>query len=426
MTSLVHDHGVELLPDLDRVVARLHLPGETIGPYQPRAEIIAARVRALADDVADKLAARTLADFASRHHDLPAILDEHAATVLARIGESMPEGSAHRAVLGATFTAEYTIEGAAMCNPSTVLHPDQSGLKPGQVRVAISLREIGEGHVSSIGFCSAVIGPDRTWTFEKRALPLRTPLVTHSGSDGAHYQSAFPPDSTLSQRVLQPTIPAERNGLEDLRLVRFVDDDGTVEYRGTYTAYDGVTVIPRLLTSSDLVSFVSHPLTGAAAVNKGVALFPRRVGGSLIALVRSDGETNSLADSPDGLAWGREHPIVPPMYPWELVQSGNCGSPVETPEGWLTLTHGVGPMRVYSLGAMLLDLDDPSVVRAALTEPLVQPVGAAQPGYVPNVVYTCGMFAHEGVLWMPYGVGDNRIRVASIEIAELLARMTKV
>lgn len=223
-----------------------------------------------------------------------------------------------------------------------------------------------------------------------------------------------------------PVIDDERNGIEDARLVLFTYDDGSTEYRATYTAYDGRSIIPRLLTSRDLLSFESHPLTGPAATNKGIAPFPRPIKGELYALVRSDGETNGLAHSPDGLAWGRETAIRGPVLPWEIVKSGNCGSPIETDEGWLVITHGVGPMRVYSMGAMLLDLDDPRRVISVLPEPMIRSTGAMQPGYVPNVVYSCGGILHDGVVWLPHGVGDNRIRVASVGLTELLDAMVAV
>jgi predicted GH43/DUF377 family glycosyl hydrolase len=424
MSVTVRDHGWELEADPDRVITQLFLPGESTAPRRPRAEIIADRVSLLSDAVAAELASNLIDDFSSRHDEIAKIFNEHADSVLARIGESMPSGP-HHVVLGATFTSEYSVEGASLCNPSVVLHPDQDGLEAGQARLALSFRQIGEGHVSSIGFGSAVVGPGEKWEFEERKRPLCRPTVTPFGGTWSSYDATFPEYSALSQRVLMPVIEEERNGVEDARMVSFTDN-GVTDYRATYTAYDGDAVKPRLLISPDLVSFTSHPLTGAAATNKGVALFPRRIDGELYALVRSDGETNSLAHSPDGRAWGRETAILAPSLPWELVQSGNCGSPLETSEGWLVLTHGVGPMRVYSLGAMLLDLTAPNRVVAVLEEPLLQSSGPRQPGYVPNVVYSCGSILHEDLLWVPLGVGDNRVRVASMNVNELLGAMKRL
>jgi len=422
MSVTAHDQGWELRGDPDRVIARLFLPGESVAPRRARAEIIAARVTALPEQTATETTRDLLERFAGRHHDVEGIFAAHADTVLERIGDQIPDESPHRLLLGASFTLEYAVEGAALCNPSAVIHPDQTGLTPGRVRIALALRQIGEGHVSSIGFAAAVVGPGQHWEPEERDYPLRLPAVSPSEGSWTSYDTVFPDDSTLTQRALLPVLEEERNGLEDARMVLFTDG-GITEYRATYTAFDGRTVLPRLLVSADLSSFTSHGMTGPAASNKGMALFPRPIKGELFALVRTDGETISVAQSPDGRAWGRERPIRPPSLPWEVVQSGNCGPPIELPEGWLVITHGVGPMRAYALGAILLDLDDPTQVRGVLSEPLLHSTGWLQPGYVPNVVYSCGGLVHDGILWIPYGVGDDRVRVASVVVTELLAAM---
>jgi predicted GH43/DUF377 family glycosyl hydrolase len=423
MTLHARDHGIELVADPARVVARIFLPGESVGPSRSRAAVITERVRVMSEATAERLAAGILADFAPRHDGFAELLATNATSALATIGGTIPENEARRVVLGASFTSEFAVEGAALCNPSPAVHPDQTGLSAGQLRVALSVREIGEGHVSTLGFASAIVGPGDSWQFEPRALPLVTAAVMQEQTTWSNYHADFARDTQLSQRVIQPVLTTERNGIEDARLVQFTHDDGPVEYRATYTAYDGEGVTARLLISPDLVNFASFALTGRAASNKGVALFPRRVGGRLLALVRSDGETNSLAWSPDGFEWRDETPVRGPLLPWELVQSGNCGSPIETEKGWLVLTHGVGPMRVYSMGAILLDLDDPTRVIGTLEEPLLRSTGARQNGYVPNVVYSCGGIVHDGTLWIPFGVGDNRIRVASVGVGELLAAM---
>lgn len=422
MSVTARDHNWELRADPDRVVARLFLPGESVAPRRERAEIIAARVMALPEETAAETARDLVDRFSERHHDLEKVFAAHADTVLERIGDDISDASPYRALLGASFTQEYAVEGAALCNPSAVFHPDQTGLLPGQVRIALALRQIAEGHVSSIGFASAVVGPGQRWEPEERDYPLRLPTVTPSQGSWTSYDAVFPEDSTLTQRTLLPVLDEERNGLEDARMVLFSDGEHT-EYRATYTAYDGRAVLPRLLVSADLKTFTSHGLTGPAATNKGMALFPRPIKGELFALVRTDGETISIARSPDGRAWGREKPVRPPALPWELVQSGNCGPPIELAEGWLVLTHGVGPMRTYALGAILLDLDDPTRVRGVLNEPLLRGTEWRQPGYVPNIVYSCGGAVHDGILWLPYGVGDDRVRVASVAVAELLAAM---
>jgi len=434
----------------------------------------------------ERLTEGLLREFGERHHDYPALLRRHASTVSAHVAQAHELTPARTLLLGASFTAEYATEGVALCNPSVVLHPDQSGLSTGEVRVAVSLRGIGEMHVSSIGFCSAIVGPGARWSFASRPIPVfaatTTPatwrrarmrdvlldqghldelaeavlhalplefgavdlertlaaihhdLLTSPGSAAtleqlrkvvsSAYVASFPSDSDLGQRVLLPSAAEESNGMEDARFTRFVDEDGTAEYRATYTAYDGREVAPRLLVSSDLRVFRAHRLAGTAARNKGMALFPRTVGGRHFALCRSDGESTSLASSTDGYVWSRPVLLHGPAEAWEMLQVGNCGPPIETDRGWLVLTHGVGPMRVYSIGAMLLDLDDPTQVLGRSSSPLLIPGPDAQDGYVPNVLYSCGALLHDGLVWIPYGVADARIAVAYVDLEELLTDLS--
>jgi predicted GH43/DUF377 family glycosyl hydrolase len=484
--SLARRVEAQLAPDPARVVAKLFLPGEELPLGHSRTGAVIARVFALPEDEVERVAAALLAEFGDRHREYAAMLADHASMMRSQV-QSTPEMSEARSlVLGASFTAEYAIEGAALCNPSAVLHPDQSGLGEGQARVAVSLRGIGEGHVSSVGFCSAIVGPGPSWTFETRALPIvagsSTPAYWHkthlravltdegridglarsvlshlpavfTGVDLEHalaeerqdlltmpggqttvallrrlvasaYAVGFPADVELSQQVLLPSAPDESNGMEDARFVRFTTDDGLIEYRATYTAFDGRKIAPRLLISPDLRTFQAHRLAGPAARNKGMALFPRMVDGRYRSLCRSDGESTSIATSADGFVWSAPEVIQAPAASWEVLQVGNCGPPIETDQGWLVLTHGVGPMRIYSIGAMLLDLDDPTRVVAHLERPFLQPTAAEQNGYVPNVVYSCGGLVHDGLLWLPYGIGDARIGVAWVSVDELLSEMT--
>jgi predicted GH43/DUF377 family glycosyl hydrolase len=230
----------------------------------------------------------------------------------------------------------------------------------------------------------------------------------------------FPPDVGLSQQVLLPAAADESHGMEDARFVRFVGADGVAEYRATYTAYDGRQIAPRLLVSPDLRKFSAQRLAGPAARNKGMALFPRLIGGRHLALCRSDGESTSLASSPDGVVWGDAQLIQEPAAAWELLQVGNCGPPIETDRGWLVLTHGVGPLRTYSIGALLLHIDEPTRVIGRLRRPLLRPAPDEREGYVPNVVYSCGGLVHDGRLWLPYGIGDARVGVAWASMQELL------
>ncbi len=485
MSTLAHHVDVTLRPDLGRVIARLFLPGEELPNGHSRGGAIVRRVLALDEAEVTSLVAQLLADFGPRHRHYRELLLANASMVRPHVRPSSRMSADRELLLGACFTAEFAVEGAALCNPSAFLHPDQSGLLPGQARIAVSLRAIGEGHLSSVGFATALVGPGPAWIFEPRDLPvvagLPTParwrkdhlraVVTDQGHfdelsysvlaalpedftgadlqdvlSAAHpimvgrpgvqaavdllrqlvasaYEVSFPDDVSLSQQVLLPSAAEESNGMEDARFVRFVDDDGRVDYRATYTAYDGRHIAPRLLTSPDLRVFAAHRLAGPAARNKGLALFPRLVGGQHLSLCRSDGESTSLARSDDGFVWSKPEPLHVPTASWEALQVGNCGAPIETDAGWLVLTHGVGPMRVYTISALLLDLDDPSKVIGRLPHPLLAPAAGEREGYVPNVVYSCGGVVHDGRLWIPYGIGDARISVAWVDVRELLGAM---
>jgi predicted GH43/DUF377 family glycosyl hydrolase len=486
--SLARRVEAQLAPDPARVVAKLFLPGEELPLGSSRAGAVIARVLALPEDEVERVAAALLVDFSDRHREYFAMLADHASMMRSQVQSTPAMSEARSLVLGASFTAEYAVEGAALCNPSAVLHPDQSGLVEGQARVAVSLRGIGEGHISSVGFTSAVVGPGATWTFEPRSLPvvagsstaaywrkthLRAVLADEGRIDGlarsvlghlpavftgidlehalaeerqdllatpggqvtvallrrlvsSAYAVGFPADLALSQQVLLPSAPDESNGMEDARFVRFTTEAGAIEYRATYTAFDGRKIAPRLLISPDLRTFHAHRLAGPAARNKGMALFPRMVGGRHRSLCRSDGESTSLATSVDGFVWSAPEVIQAPEASWEVLQVGNCGPPIETDRGWLVLTHGVGPMRKYSIGAILLDLDDPAQVVGRLDHPFLQPTAEERDGYVPNVVYSCGGLIHDGLLWLPYGIGDSRIGVVWASVDELLNEMTPV
>jgi len=486
MTLTVTDSGTQLNPDLSRVALRLFLPGEDTHEEFSRVAEIGSRILAIEEDAAQIAATRIVDYFAGGVENLTEVLNSHADSVASSTGIGDDLSPARKALLGAAFTSEYAVEGAALCNPSAMPHPDQSGLEPGQLRVAVALRGIGEGHISSIEFIAAVVGPGASWRFGERDLPIVVgvtsppvwftehfivavesemqglgvelahavarllpeqfttqdfdgalrqlpPALLHR-SQGTHhlerlhaviqsaYHSTFPADTDLSQRVLMPTSREEANGMEDARFVLCDHPDGTQDYRATYTAYDGHNIAPRLIITKDLVTFDIHRLSGPAARNKGMALFPRHVRGTLLALTRSDGETLGVAHSEHGRVWSNPKALHRPTQMWEIIQTGNCGSPLETEHGWLVLTHGVGPMREYCIGAILLDLDDPTRVIASLKEPLITPDDRA--GYVPNVVYSCGGIIHDGTLWIPHGVGDNRIRVASVPVDDLIAAMT--
>lgn len=484
MSAIAVDAGVELAPQGGRVVARLFLPGESTPGGGSRTQEVLERVLRMPPEVIAAEARSIRERFGSRHPALADALRENAEIVRAPEAPRLDDDAA--TLIGAVFTAEHAVEGAALCNPSAVVHPDQSDLEPGELRVLMSVRSIGEGHVSSVQFCEAIAGPGRAWRFLPRQHPLeqaeieeatwererflrallhdggsdetvravaqvlpvrfessvlasavqtlRAPLLHQEGAraqledmrvaaDSA-YRASFAPGSALSARVLLPVADEERQGIEDVRLVRVEGESGS-EYRGTFTAYDGHSIASRGLTTSDFRVFEVHRLTGPPARTKGMALFPRRIGGEWLALSRTDGESTGLTRSANGLDWGPEKPLRRPSAVWEVVQTGNCGPPLETPDGWLVLTHGVGPMRSYSIGAILLDLDDPLRVIGVLDRPLIEPFQTVG-GYVPNVVYSCGGLIHEGILWIPHGVADQRIRVASVRLDSLIAEMRRL
>jgi predicted GH43/DUF377 family glycosyl hydrolase len=475
-----------LRPDPRRILARLFVPGhEHLLPGGSRAAPVLDRILALDDRTVAATLADTMDRFADRYDDLPRVLADNFAAVAHRIGARNVVPEATRLLVGAYFTQEYSVEAAALFNPSIVAHPDQSGVAAGELRVILSVRAVGEGHVSSIGFRTGVVDRDG----QARLDPATDPLVVgeqdqasfdrrlflsalhelgDAGEDAAHvlgtlpdpfsagdleraisrlyerlltrsaadrtiehlrwvascnYQVRFPSGTQIGRRVLFPVAPTESHGMEDARFVRFTDDDGTVTYHAPYTAFDGAHVVPQMLKTDDFTTFRISPLTGPAAVNKGMALFPRRIDGRFVALSRGDRENNAVTTSEDGHIWDEPTTVQTPTHPWELIQLGNCGSPIETPAGWLVLTHGVGPMRRYAIGAMLLDLHDPTLVLAQLAEPLLSPTDAEREGYVPNVVYSCGALVHNERLIVPYGCADSSVSVAVIDLPALLDSM---
>ncbi len=467
-------------PDPDRVIGRLFLPNSEL-PYAHHAQQLVDRVLALDDASVQRVVHDLLEHRGGDHYDLRATL---AANGMVMAPPELPLDEDRLLLIGAAFTAEYAVEGASLCNPSVMPHPDQSGLAPGELRLAVSLRGIGEGHRSTLEFVSAVV-TDRTWTFGGRgpgpvtgtltAAALHRDLFVHLARAGlgtddltatvlaalphrvgsqeieevlatlhpdlllgpevedgvvrlrrwsrSGYTVTFSEDSKLEQRLLLPAADDESHGIEDARFT-FLQDGEEATYRAFYTAYDGHDVRNRILISPDLRVFRSYPISGPGSSNKGMALFPRRVKGRYLALTRADGLTIGVSESTDGFYWEEPSTIETPTLAWQLVKVGNGSPPLETDQGWLVITHGVGFMRSYSLGAMLLDLDDPTRVLARLEEPLLEPVIHA--GYVPNVVFTCGAVIHRGRLFVPYGVGDSRIRVGSIAVDEVLDAMTWV
>ena len=485
---VVTDSGLTLQPDPTRVVTRLFVAGrEDVGPGDSRAAPVIQRVLDLTEVQVEAEMRDLVRRFGSRHRGISDTFREHAAVVLARLdGAAHTLSDARLLLLGAAFTHEYAIEGAALCNPSAVLFPDAT--QSGSASFVLSVRGVGEGHRSSIGFRTGAVtsagtvrldpparfpvlaqptpaphrrdvvravladlGDDHENAsfvldplpdeFDDQQLAARIEALTADVATRRHtadtidnlrqvanssYRVEFSHQTSLSERVLWPHSSAERHGMEDARFVRFTHDDGTVRYYATYTAFDGVNIAQHLLETDDFRTFVASPMAGSAAQGKGLALFPRKVGGQFVALSRADRESNAIAFSDDMRCWPTSEQIQTPTKPWELLQLGNCGSPIETEAGWLVITHGVGPMRTYSLGAILLALDEPQRVIAASDTPIIGPGIDRRDGYVPNVVYSCGGFAHGDVLVLPYGIADQRIAIATMSLSELVRSLTPV
>jgi len=473
-----------ILPDAGRVLAKPYVPGEDVLlPGVSRARQLLVRILAIPESQVSALAVETLQRFEQRHHGFSQTLERHFDLVSHHLPDGTTVSDARRMLIGAYFTHEYSVEAAALFNPSIVPAPSQRGVAQGSQRFVMSLRAVGEGHLSSIEFRSGVLDAQGGMTFdevgphllagrrtslsafdkprfqtklqelgainelstgvlsrlsakftidelEAQLLALEADGPPHAISfetvkiirvlASSNYVSTFPSDSELDERVIFPAGPNETRGMEDARFVRFTEPDGSSKYYATYTAYDGFEILPQLIETEDFVSFTISTLNGAAAQNKGMALFPRRIGGKYVMLSRKDRENLHLSTSDDVHHWSEVTELFRPQNPWELLQIGNCGSPIETEAGWLVLTHGVGAMRRYAIGALLLDLEDPGRVIGYLPKPLLEPDESEREGYVPNVVYTCGAIVHAGQLIMPYGFSDAGIAVAQLPLSELL------
>ena len=413
--------ALHLRPDPSRVVVRPFRPAveprDLNAVDKTRANHIVDRVLALSHPEVDALLASTLDNFDDRHRNLPEIFERRAAQMDDVFASHAGFSLAQRQLIGAYFLNEYSFESAALLNPSIVPHPDQTGLAEGCGRFILSLRAVGEGHISSLTFRAGHIDADGTITIDPPTRLSSLPRVTARVGD--RVDLAFTPESDITERVIFPVTEAQSNGIEDARFVAF-QDDGRTTYYATYTAYSGQAIRSELLETHDFVSFRLIPLKGAAARNKGMALFPRRIGGRYAMIARYDNESLHLVYSDDLINWGLGTPILKPEYPWEFVQIGNCGSPIELDEGWLVFTHGVGPVRHYAIGAVLLDKDDPSRVIGRSRLPLVEPEQSEREGYVPNVVYSCGAMRLGERIILPYAISDTFSTFATISITMLV------
>jgi predicted GH43/DUF377 family glycosyl hydrolase len=480
--ATVNRTNVTLHPDRARVLVR---------PFRPtsdqRAMRICARVMELAESDVHRLLEQVLAEFGERHLKIRDFLKRRCDDVRHYLLADRELSEERELLLGAYFTNEYSLEAAALFNPSIVPHPDQSDLPLGSLRFVLSLRATGEGHISSITFrtgfldvnCNIMINtptrhclppeqaPNASYEkslFERKLHELGlagdfTRYVLKRLGDSftleelrtsvslvekqfhvrdqeteavarktlvlaqSNYEVQFGRDSRLSERVLFPITPSQSNGIEDARFVLFHNDDGTQTYYATYTAYDGKLILPQFIETSDFLHFKFITLNGSAVENKGMALFPRRINGLYAMLGRQDYENIYVMFSDHLHFWQSTQVVLKPTFPWEFIQLGNCGSPIETEAGWLVLSHGVGAMRKYCIGAFLLDRDDPTKVIGRLREPLIKPNENEREGYVPNVVYSCGSLLHGRQLIIPYAMSDYATTFATLSLDDILGAM---
>lgn len=478
----IRRHEVMLLPESARVILRSFIPAGS-----QRITTVIGRALALSEaEVIDQLNA-VRREFAHRHFDFESHLQANFENVRRQVFTQRPLSNERQLLIGALFSGEYALESVAIFNPSIVPHPDQSDAPAGGLRFCMSLRATGEGHISSIEFRAGSISPEGNIeldpvsgfvsmpeivsdpSYEKRSfvvklqemgfdddyttavvaplgerftrtdLKRRVSTVRHQTQSAtcdlhrtleciqwladSNYELRFSDKLAMSERIIFPVSPAETNGIEDARFVRFIDDDGSVMYFATYTAFNGRTTMPQLIKTEDFLHFRVLTLNGNGVQNKGMALFPRRIDGRYAMLSRQDDENLFIMFSDSPHHWNDPQVIMRPAQMWESVKVGNCGSPLETEAGWLVITHGVGPMRKYCLGAILLDLEDPTRIIGRLRRPLISSEGGEREGYVPNVVYSCGSMLHGNDLILPYALSDRASVIASVSLDDLLAAL---
>lgn len=416
-------HPLRLHAEPARVVVRpFHLSLTGRGTRKSRLEGLVDDIRALNPEQVQEELSLVLADFGSRHWQIEDVFDQRFNQVAWQL-KLDPAGIPRetRRLIGGYFCHEYSYAAAAVMNPSVVRHPDQSGLKEGSVRFIMAQRTVGEGHISSIAFREGIVTSERELTLHPQP-PFSTAALLSAAEprSGINFLRRHR-DSPISGTVIFPVTEAQSNGLEDLRLVEFTHDDGSREWLGTYTAFGAHAVGSELLRTSDFDHFALEPLVGAGSQNPGMALFPRRIGGGYMMLGRHDGKNMFLMQSPSFTRWNEGDLLLEPKFPWELVQIGNCGAPIELDEGWLVLIHGVGAMRKYAIGAVLLDKANPAKVLGRTARPLVSAADQDREGYVPNVVYTCGAIrVGDDQLFMPFGVADSSIYFAFFSISQII------
>ncbi|MBI1754604.1 MAG: glycoside hydrolase family 130 protein [Acidobacteria bacterium] len=472
-------HEMSLLPESGRVIIRPFIPASI-----HNITTIIGRALAVSEEDASRDLEAMLREFDSRHIDIETALLANFEKIVPHIFSQRPLTRSRKLLIGALFSGEYALESAALFNPSIVQHPDQEGVPEGALRFIMSLRATGEGHISSIEFRTGLILEDGSIHLDPVSRYVNVPEINpnprykkrlfivklhemgfENGASQAvmeplddsftrsdlnrsvarvrretqpitqglintlsciqwladsNYEMNFLPSLAMSERIIFPVSPNETNGIEDARFVRHTDDDGCVMYYATYTAYNGHAILPQLIETQDFLHFRVLTLNGTAVQNKGMALFPRRIDGNYAMLSRQDDENLFIMFSDNPHYWSDPKILLLPSEMWESVKIGNCGSPIETEAGWLVITHGVGPMRKYCIGAALLDLNDPTKVIGRLSQPLLEPEGVGREGYVPNVVYSCGSILHGRELILPYAMSDKSSAIASLSLDELL------
>ena len=390
-----------------------------------RNKFIVERIKQLKEDEIDEVLQKVKIDFGERHRDLEEMFSDNFKKINDQFGKELLHfSSQQKLLLGAYFTKEYSVQAAALFNPSIVAHPDQTNLKDGELRFIMSLRATGEGHISSVCFQTGIVDKKGNITLDE-APRYFTRLKKNEDAvyeDQVNYDLEDSSHLPINEKVIFPYSKAESMGIEDVRFVHFQDGEHSCYY-GTYTAYNGKDITSQMIETFDFNIFKIRTLNGSAISDKGMALFPEKINGKYVMTSRQGAEKLSIMFSDDIYKWDSYQLLMEPRYPWEVVQIGNCGSPIKTDKGWLLLTHGVGAMRTYVISAVLLDLHDPSKIIGRMDKPFLSADENEREGYVPNVVYTCGFLRHGDLLIIPYAVSDYATCFATVELNDILNEM---
>ncbi len=403
----------KFLPNCSRVIIKPHIPKE-----HSRVENIITRVLNLSEAEVEQALKKVMTKFSHRHKNIFNIFNNHYNEIKNFIPQNIQINKNKCMLLGAYFSCEYSIQSAAFFNPSIIAHPNQNNLDKDSLRFILSFRSVGEGHISSIEFRSGIIDKNCEFIFDKTS-PYAQKGTVIKQNECLDYEIQFCLEQELSERIIFPSSQYDCKGLEDARFVCF-SEGKDITYYATYTAYNGYDILPKLIETKDFLNFKILSLSGKYSKNKGMALFPRKINDKYMMISRVDGENLYLMSSDNLLCWDSAKLLKIPQNTWEFVQIGNCGSPIETKYGWILLTHGVGPMREYSLGVILLDLENPNKIIGNMSEPLLTCTGEEREGYVPNVIYSCGALIHNENLIIPYAMSDTCSGIATVSLFELL------